>query len=160
MINLPTARRALLSFVLALSLAACGAKPPPPPAVLTLTLQGSANQNPDPAGAGNTVAVQLYQLTATGKFQSTDFYSLFSHEAAVLGTDEAGASEQLLLIPGQSLTITRPLKPDVVAVGIAVLFRDINHASWRLVAPVAASGPTKVTVAITGLTASVVNAQP
>jgi type VI secretion system protein VasD len=157
MIDLPT-RRALPALALAFCLAACAAKPPPP-AVLTLTLQGSANQNPDPAGAANTVAVQVYQLTATGKFQSTDFYSLFSHEAAVLGTDEAGASEQLLLIPGQSLTITRPLKPDVVAIGIAVLFRDINHARWRLVAPVAASGPSAVSVAVSGLKAAVVDAR-
>jgi type VI secretion system protein VasD len=160
MIDLPTTRRALLSLALALSLAGCGGKPPPPPAVLTLTLQGSANQNPDPTGAGNTVAVQVYQLTATGKFQSTDFYSLFSHEATVLGTDEAGASEQLLLIPGKTLTITRPLKPDVVAIGVAVLFRDINHSTWRLVAPVAASGPSQVTISITGLTAAIVDAKP
>jgi type VI secretion system protein VasD len=157
---LTTTRRALLALAVGGGLAGCAGKPPPPPAILTLTIKGSANQNPDASGAGNTVAVQLYQLTATGKFQSTDVYSLISHEAAVLGQDEAGASETLLITPGQVLTITRPLKPDVVAIGIAVLFRDINHATWRLMAPVAPSGPSKVTVTIKGLTAAVDDAKP
>jgi type VI secretion system protein VasD len=135
-------------------LAACSA-PPPPPAVLTLNIVGSAKQNPDQAGQGNTVAVRLYQLAATGKFQSTDFYSLTGQEAAVLGADEMGASEQFLVTPGQSLSETRPLKPAVTAVGLAVLFRDINHSTWKLVVPVAANGPSVVTLRISGIAASI-----
>jgi type VI secretion system protein VasD len=135
-----------------LILAGCAS--PPPPAVLTLNIIGSLGQNPDPTGQGTTVAVQLYQLTATGKFQSTDVYSLMAHESSVLGTDESGASEQFLLTPGQHLTETRPLKPGISAVGIAVLFRDINHSTWKLVKPVAANGPTALTLRINGLTAT------
>jgi type VI secretion system protein VasD len=146
--------RAAACFVLlALGLTGC-ASPPPPPPVLALTITGSAGQNPDTSGQGNAVAVNLYQLTATGKFMSADFYSLTGQEATTLGTDEAGSSEQFLLTPGQSLTETRSLKPSVVAVGFAVLFRDINHSTWRLVAPVAASGTTTVSLHINGLTAT------
>jgi type VI secretion system protein VasD len=122
--------------------------------VLTLRVVGSAGQNPNAAGQGQTVAVRLYQLAATGKFQSTDFYSLTGNEAATLGGDEMGGSEQFLLNPGQSLTETRPLKPTVSAVGLAVLFQNINQSAWRLVAPVAASGPSVVTLRIVGLTAT------
>jgi len=136
-----------------LALASCSS--PPPPAVLTLNIVGSAGQNPDPSGHGTTVAVQLYQLAATGKFQSTDVYSLIGKEAQVLGTDEMGSSEQFLVAPGQSLTETRPLKPTVTAVGLAVLFRQINQSTWKLVAPVAASGPSVVTLQINGLTATI-----
>jgi type VI secretion system protein VasD len=136
-----------------LALSGC-ASPPPPPPVLALTITGSAGQNPDTAGHGNAVAIKLYQLTATGKFQSADFYSLTGQEAATLGTDEAGSSEQFLLTPGQSLSETRSLKPSVVAVGFAVLFRDINHSTWRLVAPVAANGTTTVSLHINELTAT------
>jgi type VI secretion system VasD/TssJ family lipoprotein len=135
-----------------LLLAGCAS--PPPPAVLTLSIIGSAGQNPDASGHGTTVAVQLYQLAAIGKFASTDFYSLTGKEAATLGADEMGSSEQVLLNPGQSLSETRPLKPGVTAIGLAVLFRDINHSTWRLIAPVAASGPSLVTLRINGITAT------
>jgi len=146
-------KKSLGGLLLLLALAGC-ASPPPPPPVLTLNIIGSANQNPDTTGQGTTVALQLYQLTATGKFQSTDVYSLMSQEQAVLGTDEMGASEQILVAPGATLHETRSLKPNVTAVGIAVLFRQINQSTWRLVAPVAANGPSVVTVKIQGLTAS------
>ena len=137
-----------------LVLAGCSAPPPPPPPVLTLNIIGSAGQNPNPGGQGNTVPVQVYQLTAAGKFQSTDVYSLMGQEAAVLGTDEAASSEQFLLAPGQKVAETIPLKPNVSAIGIAVLFRDINHSTWRLLAPAAANGPTVLTVQVDGLTAT------
>ena len=135
-----------------LALAGCASAPKPP--VLTLNIIGSAGQNPDASGQGNTVPVRLYQLSATGKFQSTDVYSLMGQESTVLGTDEMGDSEQFLLAPGQTLTEKRALKPMVTNIGIAVLFRDINHSTWRLVAPVAANGPTKLTLRINGLTAT------
>jgi type VI secretion system protein VasD len=136
-----------------LALAGCASAPPPPP-VLTLNIVGSAGQNPNVGGQGNTVAVRLYQLAATGKFQSTDVYTLMSQESTTLGTDEMGASEQFLLTPGQTLTEKRALKPTVTNIGVAVLFRDINHSTWRLVAPVAANGPTELTLRINGLTAT------
>lgn len=136
-----------------LVLAACGG--PPPPAVVTLTLTGSATQNPSTAGgAANPVPVRLYQLTVTGKFQSADVYSLMNSETTLLGTDEMGASTQLLLTPGQTLTQTIDIKPGVADLGIAVLFQNINQSTWKLVAPVAASGPTKISVQVNGLTAA------
>ena len=143
----------LFASLILLALASCAA-PPPPPAVLSLSIIGSAGQNPDPNGHGTAVAIRLYQLTATGKFQSTDVYSLMNQEASVLGTDEAGASEQILLAPGQKLSETLNLKPSVTSLGVAVLFQDINHSTWKLVAPLAASGTTALTLQINGLTAT------
>lgn len=138
---------------LLLALAGCAASPPPP-GVVKLTLTGGSTQNPGAAGgAANPVPIRLYQLTATGKFQAADVYSLMNNEAAVLGTDETSTATQLLLTPGQSQTETINVKPGVTALGIAVLFQDINHAHWKLVAPVAASGTTRLSVKITGLTA-------
>jgi type VI secretion system protein VasD len=147
-------KRRIVLAALVCCLAGC-APPPPPPPVLTLNIIGSAGQNPNASGQGTTVAVQLYQLSATGKFQSVDVYRLMSQEAAVLGTDEACASEQFLLAPGQKLSETRSLKPGVTAIGLAVLFQDINHSTWKLVAPVAANGPSVVTLRITKLTATI-----
>jgi type VI secretion system protein VasD len=144
----------LLIAALILSLTACGAKPPPPPPVLTLNIIGSAGQNPDATGHGAPVAVQLYQLASTGKFQSADVYSLMGSEAATLGTDEMGPSTQYLLAPGAKLSETIALKPTVTNIGITVLFAQINKSTWKLTAPVAANGPSVVTVQITGLTAT------
>ncbi len=145
----------LTALITSLALTSCSPPPPPPPAVLTLNIVGSAGQNPGGSGAGNVVAVQVYQLAATGKFLSTDFYSLTGQEAATLGQDEMGASQQFLLAPGQTLTETEPLKPTVTAIGVAVLFRYINKSMWRLTAPVASSGPSVVTLRIIGLAATI-----
>ncbi len=147
-------RRVLMMTALA-AMSGCAGPPPPPPPVLTLNIIGSAGQNPDPSGKGTTVAVVLYQLAATGKFQSTDFYSLTGQESATLGADEMGSSEQFLVAPGASLTETRPLKPTVTAIGLAVLFREIKNSAWKLVVPVAANGPSVVTLRINGLKATV-----
>jgi len=141
---------ALIAF---LALTSCGSTPKP--ALLSLSIVGSAGQNPDTNGQGTTVAVQLYQLAETGKFQSTDVYSLISSESAVLGTDEVGSSAQYLVTPGQTLHEVLPLKPTVTAVGMAVLFREINQSTWRVVAPVKGNGKTKLTLQINGLTATI-----
>jgi type VI secretion system protein VasD len=144
-----------LSFSLAAIFALAGcASPPPPPPVLTLTITGGATQNPDSAGHANAVAVRLYQLAATGKFQSADVYTLTGNEAAALGTDEMGSSTQFIVSPGQSVTQTINVTPGVNDAGIAVLFQNINKSTWKLVAPIAPHGPTNVTVTISGLSAS------
>ena len=59
-----------------------------------------------------------------------------------------------MLRPGETRMVTRELKKGVQFVGIAVLFRDIDQSRWRAVSPVAASGPSKLTLKISGLTAT------
>ena len=143
-------RRAFLALG-AMLLARCSS--PPPPAVLTLTLLGSADQNPDPSGHPTSVAVHLYQLTATAKFERADVFALTEHEQQTLGTDDLG-SEELVLQPGETRTITRDLKPNAQFIGVAVLFRDIDRAQWRGMAPVAASGPSRHALTIKALSAT------
>ena len=142
-----------LAAFLCVSSCAKAPPPPPPPPVLSLVISGSADQNPDPSGKGTEVAVNLYQLTGTGKFLSTDVYTLMSHEQAALGGDEAGSSQQILLAPGQKLTETIGLKPNVTNLGVAVLFENINQANWRLTAPVAPTGTTLLSLQIAGIVA-------
>lgn len=138
-------RRSLLLLpVLAAPLALLQCAPPPkPPAVLTLTMIGSADQNPDLAGKPAPVAVRIYQLTATAKFERGDVFALTEHEQQTLGSDDAG-SQEFVLSPGETQTKTFELKPMVQAIGIVVLYRDIDNAQWRADAPAAASGPTKL----------------
>lgn len=146
-------RHLLLLPAVALLLARCGPSPKPPP-VLTLTMVGSADQNPDPSGAAAPVAVNVYQLTATAKFQSSDWTALTEREQTTLGSDEAAPSQQYVVAPGQTLIESFALKPDVQAIGVVVLYRDIDHAQWRAMAPAASSGPTKLTLTIGKLAAT------
>jgi type VI secretion system protein VasD len=152
-----THRRSLLLLPAALLVARC-APPPKPPAVLTLVVTGGAEQNPDPAGKPAPVAVRLYQLTATAKFERSDWTSLTEHEQATLGQDDAG-SEEVVVSPGQTLTRTVELKNGVQALGVVVLYRDIDHAQWRAVAPVATSGPTRLSLTVGKLAVTLKPAQ-
>jgi type VI secretion system protein VasD len=135
-------RRSLLALPAVLALAHCG---PKPPGVVTLTMIGSADQNPDGSGKAAPVAVRIYQLTQTAKFERADVFALTEHEPQTLGQDDAG-SQEFVLSPGETLTKTFELKPGVQAVGVVVLYRDIDNAQWRADAAVATSGPTKLTL--------------
>ena len=146
-----TTRRAL--FAIAALAAGVAGAPPPPPAVLTLTIVAGADQNPDPSGRAAPVAVRLFELNGTAKFERADVFALTEREQQTLGTDSQG-SEEFVLRPGETRTVTRELKKGVQFVGITVLFRDIDRSRWRLMAPVGVSGPTKLTLKINALSAT------
>lgn len=135
--------------ILCLPLAACGGPPPPPP-VLELTLIGGADQNKDPTGKPVSVALRLYELSATTKFDRADVFALIEHDKATLGADSP-AMEEFVLAPGETRKVTHPLKTGVSTVGLIALFRDIDHATWRASAPVAAQGETRLSVRTEGL---------
>jgi len=145
-----TRRRQLLLLPAALLLARCGPSPKPP-AVLTLTMIGGADQNADPSGKAAPVAVKVYQLAATAKFESSDWTALTEHEQQTLGQDEAAAAQQFVVAPGETQTQTFQLKNGVQAIGIVALYRDIDRAQWRADAAAADSGPTKLTLTIAAL---------
>ncbi len=144
-------RRGLLLFPAALLLTRCGSSPPPPPA-LNLAIACGATQNPDASGRPSPVAVRLYYLNASAKFERADVFALTERESATLGADDAG-SEEFVLRPGETRTIDRVPKAGVQFLGVTVLFRDIDHATWRAVQPVAASGPTRLALTTAGITA-------
>lgn len=143
--------RRLLLALPALLAARCSS--PPPPAVSTLTVLGGADQNPDASGQGATVAVRLFQLKSNAAFERADVFAVTEREQQTLGTDGLG-SEEFVIKPGETRTITRELKPGAQFIGTAVLFRDVDQARWRGIAPVAASGPSRRTLTITRLTAA------
>lgn len=142
-------RRVLLGAVAVL---ATSCSSPPPPAVLSLNVIGGADQNPGPSGPA-PVAVRLFQLNDPAKFERSDVFALTEREQQTLGSEGQG-SEEFVLRPGETRMVTRELKKGVQFVGIAVLFRDIDQSRWRAVSPVAASGPSKLTLKISGLTAT------
>ena len=142
-----THRRNLLLLPAALLLARCGPEQKPP-AVLTLTIVGGADQNPDPSGKPAPVKLMVYQLAATGKFESSDWTALTDREAATLGTDETAAAQPFVISPGETQTKTFELKSGTQAIGVVALYRDIDHATWRADKPVASSGPIQLKATI------------
>lgn len=150
-----TGRRSLLTAVPSLLLIAACAGPPPPP-VVDLTIRAGADINPNTAGTPVSVAARLYSLNGRSRFESADVFSLMQREAQVLGTESAGV-EEVLIRPGETRKVVLTPKAGVRFVGIAVMFRDIDRAQWRAVAPIAETGPTKLALAIRGLTATLVS---
>lgn len=146
------ARRRLLAIPgLGLLLTRCGPAPPPP-AVVEVHIKAGKDQNPDAGGTPVAVAVRLYSLNAPGKFSAADVFALTERERATLGEEGAG-SEEIVVRPGDDRTVTLSPKSGVRFLGVAVLFRDIDRATWRAVAPVKASGLTKLTLMIGANTA-------
>jgi type VI secretion system protein VasD len=140
-------RRLLMGIVGLLALAHCAPAPPPPP-VLNLTIKGTADQNPDPSGRASPVAVRVYQLSSSAKFNQADVFGLMNNEAKVLGAEEATGSMEFLISPGESKKVNVDLKPMVSAIGVAVLYRDIDHAQWRTTQPANAHGLTELTATV------------
>src|SRR5579864_6296177 len=88
-----------VGFAGLLALAGCSAPPPP---VLNLTITGTADQNPDAAGRPSPVAVRVYQLSGTAKFEQADVFALKDNEAKTLGTEAAAGSQEYLIAPGDT----------------------------------------------------------
>lgn len=137
----------LAAMVTLSALAGC-APPPKPPAILSLNIVGSADQNPGATGTASSVAIRVYQLTATAKFERADVFALTEpREAQTLGADSVG-SQEFVISPSQQREVTLELKPMVQWVGAVALYRDIDNAQWRAFEPVATSGPSRLTLSI------------
>ena len=136
-------------FCIGLLLTQCSSPPPPPP-VVTVTITASAQQNPDTSGHPSPVAVRIFQLNATAKFERADVYALIDREQQTLGADDAG-SQEFVLAPSEVKTVTIEPKPGVSSIGVTAFYRDIDHAKWRADAPIASSGPTKLAAEIGAL---------
>lgn len=129
-----------------LALLPAGCTTPPPPAVVTIEVEGTAGQNADAGGQGRPVALQVYLLNATARFERADVFALTERDRDTLGPDSAG-SEQFVIGPRERRTITREPRAGVQAIGFVALFRDVDTgARWRAVVPIATSGPTRLRV--------------
>jgi type VI secretion system protein VasD len=129
------------------------ATPLPLPATLDLRIIAGADQNPDASGHATPVAIRVYQLADANAFERADVFALTEREAATLGAAGLGMTE-IVVAPGEQHTVASDLKPGTAVIGIAVLFRDIDHAVWRVDAAAAPHGPVRLTLRTAGLTAS------
>jgi type VI secretion system protein VasD len=130
-------RRLLLVAPTLALVASCG---PPAPSVVDLVVKASPDLNRNQAGTPLSVAVRLYSLNDRARFATADAYGLMERENTVLGDERAG-SEEIVMRPGETRKVTLAPKP-------GVRFHDIDRAQWRAIAPIAASGTTRLVLAI------------
>ncbi len=139
--------RGVAAMFLVAWLVACSAPPPPPPTVVVLTITATKDANGAPGGAGAPVMLRVYQLAGTNGFDNADFFQIFNHDAATLGTDLVH-QDQLLLAPGSTKTLTLKPKDPVTALGFFAAYGAFQSATWRASAPVPAHKTTKLTVTV------------
>lgn len=147
-------RRRFLAPAMLLPLLAFGcAAPPPPPPELDLAITAGADQNPDAVGHPAPVKIFLYQLASGARFERADVFALTERDKATLGEDLL-ASEAIVVAPGEQRSVKKQLKTGTQVLGVVVLFRDIDHATWRQMAPVAVNGATALKLTTKGITAA------
>jgi type VI secretion system protein VasD len=130
--------RPLSCLALALLVAGCGAPKVPTPVPVEGILAADAGLNPDVSGRPSPVTVKVYQLHTSGSFESSDFFSLYSQAATVLGADLVSSTD-IIVRPGESKTFGQEIDPRTRFVGIVAGFRDIQNANWRALVPVPAA---------------------
>ena len=138
-----------------LAAARCGSSPlppppPPPPATLELTIVCGPGINPNGLGSPAPVVVRIFLLTATTRFERADVFALTEREKATLA-DDLVSSDEVIVRPSERRTVQPELGKSVRFLGIAAMFRDIDRAQWRAVAPLAVSGPTRLVLKIDGI---------
>jgi type VI secretion system protein VasD len=121
----------LAVLLMALALAACASQPPKP-APVAAAISASADVNPDSLGRASPVVVRIYQLSGDAEFKDADFFALYDHEKATLGSSLIMRDERTLF-PGQHARLDLALSPDARFLGVVAAYRDIRASHWRAV---------------------------
>ena len=132
--NLPSVTPSLATTIVLLGLAACSG-----PDKLQLTLNAAPRVNPDLTGASMPVQVHVYALRSASKFDSTDFFALTDTDKHPLQGDLI-SSQDMMMRPGQSQTVTLPVGDDLKYVGVAASFQKIDNSVWHASLAMPASG--------------------
>jgi type VI secretion system protein VasD len=101
------------------------------------------------AGRASPIVVTLYQLKSTTAFEAVDYFQLAGKPEQALG-DSLVAHEQVLLTPGQTLTLPREMDPATLHVGVAASFRAIDPAEWRGAAKLEAGKSNSLVATLAG----------
>jgi type VI secretion system protein VasD len=130
--------------VVALALAGgCASGPKPTP--LTGSIAASPRVNPSVSKRPSPLLVRMYELKAATAFNAADFVSLYQRDQAELGADLV-AREEMTLAPGETRPLARTLAPETRFVGVFAAYRDLEHARWRAVVPIAPGQKQQITI--------------
>ncbi|WP_460143895.1 type VI secretion system lipoprotein TssJ [Pseudomonas sp. S2_A02] len=134
--------RFLLAVATALLLTACAkdaAKPQPEEAeaeadtaAVELHFHAIAGLNPGATGQPAPVRVRIFELKNAATFGRSDYFALAERAQATLGTDLIDQDE-VLIQPGQQLSLQRDLDPATRHIGVLVGYRELDQSLWRAV---------------------------
>ncbi|KZN17409.1 MULTISPECIES: type VI secretion system lipoprotein TssJ [Pseudomonas] len=134
--------RFLLAVATALLLTACAkdaAKPQPEEAeaeadtaAVELHFHAIAGLNPDATGQPAPVRVRIFELKNAATFGRSDYFALAERAQATLGADLIDQDE-VLIQPGQQLSLQRDLDPATRHIGVLVGYRELDQSLWRAV---------------------------
>ncbi|MBP5077279.1 type VI secretion system lipoprotein TssJ [Pseudomonas chlororaphis] len=138
-----------LLFATVLLLTACTSSPPPlTPTVVVMHIQAAADLNLSAGGQATPVRVRLYELKSGGAFSRADYFSLVNATSATLSTDLV-AQDELLIQPGQQLTLERRLDEQSRLLGLVVSYRELDSSVWRQMVSIPSNETTPLTVSLT-----------
>lgn len=138
--------RGVRILLLALSVGLVGACATAPP-MLQGSIKAAPNTNPDVRGRPSPIVLRVYELRATGAFNSADFFSLFEKESETLGPELVGR-EEYTVRPAETRPYQRQLQPDTKFIGVVAAFRDLESSRWRLAMPVPSGREISISVGI------------
>lgn len=105
-------------------------------ASVVLHFTAVAGLNPGISGRAAPVRVRVFELKHSASFSRADYFALAERAQSMLGADLLDQDE-VLLQPGQQLTLDRNLNAATRQIGLVVGYREIDQAQWRAVLHVA-----------------------
>ena len=68
--------------------------------------------------------------------------------------------EDVVLRPGETRALKKPLSPDTRFIGVMVAFRELERARWRAVVPVAAGKKNVMSIDLDAITVQAKRSSP
>ncbi|WKC44484.1 type VI secretion system lipoprotein TssJ [Pseudomonas veronii] len=101
-------------------------------ATVELHFHAIAGLNPGANGQAAPVRVRIFELKNAATFGRSDYFALADRAQSTLGLDLLDQDE-VMVQPGQQLSIQRDLDPSTRQIGLLVGYRELDRAQWRTV---------------------------
>ncbi|NMX39472.1 type VI secretion system lipoprotein TssJ [Pseudomonas veronii] len=101
-------------------------------AAVELHFHAIAGLNPGANGQASPVRVRIFELKNAATFGRSDYFALADRAQSTLGLDLLDQDE-VMVQPGQQLSIQRDLDPSTRQIGLLVGYRELDRAQWRTV---------------------------
>lgn len=145
-------RTAWAAAACAVWLVACASAPSPTP--LSGSITGASDLNPSVNQRPSPVLLRVYELKSPTAFDKADFMALYQADQATLGGDLVGR-EEIMLNPGEIRPYKKLAAPETRYIGVVAAYRNLERATWRAVAPLAAGREQKLVIRADSLAVSV-----
>lgn len=76
--------------------------------------------------------VRIFELKNAATFSRSDYFALADRAQSTLGLDLLDQDE-VMVQPGQQLSLQRDLDPSTRQIGLLVGYRELDRAQWRTV---------------------------